>query len=260
LPVRFGSLNLVERKPDIGLEAKRMANRAGVRGAGGAFSLVLHLILLALVLAWRPVAEWAPPAEAPLDVELETELPPPPPIVEPAKDPGSPQRSTAAQARRAEPAVTVDPSRAYLPPQMPSPPPSGSAVRKPGDGGDGGGAEAGSGTGDSTAGAGASPRIEEMSLGQPDWIVKPTGWEMQEVNPYRAMADHVSGGATIACLVNARKRAHDCVVIRESPGNYGFGAAALKLSVLFRIKPPMYNGAPRYDVRVRIPVFFENLK
>jgi protein TonB len=99
-----------------------------------------------------------------------------------------------------------------------------------------------------------------MTLVDPSWIEKPTGWDMLQANPLRAQADHVSGGATLACLVDKRTRARDCFVLRESPGDYGFGTAALKLTGIFRIKPPIVNGRPRYDVRVRVPVYFENLK
>jgi periplasmic protein TonB len=242
-----------------------MTKPAGPRTMSGALSALLHLVLLALVLAWRPLAGWKPPSEPPLTVELEAELPPPPLVVEPEKPSKAGRIANAPAPRRSEPRVAADASTAFLPPQMPSAAPSGMTLQRPESGGGKGQAQAGSGAGGgSVSGSGTDdePRAgtEEYSLGPPAWIVKPSDWEMQEVNPDRAKADHVSGGATLGCLVNAHKRAHHCLVLQESPGNYGFGNAALRLSPLFRIKPPVRNGRPRYDVRVRIPVYFENLK
>lgn len=242
-----------------------MTIRAGVRGAGGAFSLVVHLILLALVLAWRPLAGWVPPAETQLSVELEPPPPPPPPSVELEEPRGGAKAAAPAAPPRAEPRAALDSSRYVLPAPTPAPAAAGLPLPQPGAGAADGQASGGSGGGASGSGSGAesgrgSAPVERLTLVDPSWVVMPTRWDMLEVDPPRALALHVSGGATLACLVDARKRARDCIVLRESPADYGFGAAALRLSALFRIRPPVVNGRPRYDVRVRVPVYFENVK
>jgi protein TonB len=91
-------------------------------------------------------------------------------------------------------------------------------------------------------------------------MVKPTDLQMRKANPSRARLALVSGGAVISCLVTPRNRARDCHILTESPRDYGFGDAAIQLSIHFRIKPPERDGRPRHDVRVRIPVYFDNLK
>jgi TonB family protein len=48
--------------------------------------------------------------------------------------------------------------------------------------------------------------------------------------PNKAAMDHVEGVAKVECVVQATGRLTDCVVISETPKDYGFGVAALKMT------------------------------
>jgi len=247
-----------------------MTKREQVRQAGAAFSLVLHLLLLALLLSSRPFPGIAPPEpEPPLSVALDPEPPPPVPVevkrVEPRDHAAQPGGSSSSDIRIEPP---PDLSRPILPTEAPSFLPSDPGLQRSGEDqtgpGSGSGAGSGSGTGSGTgggAGPGSGGRADDggvETLVRPSWIVKPTEMQMRDANPIRAQYGRVSGGAVISCFVTPRNRARNCHILSESPPGYGFGAAVIQLSVHFRIRPPERGGRPRYDVRVRIPVYFDN--
>lgn len=91
----------------------------------------------------------------------------------------------------------------------------------------------------------------------PDWLQKPTGDDMAHFYPSRAKAEFVSGRATITCAVTAEGFLIDCEVRRESPEGYGFGAAALGLSAMFRMSPKRAYGQPVDGGVVTVPIIFE---
>jgi hypothetical protein len=122
------------------------------------------------------------------------------------------------------------------------------------DSGSGGGAGAGSGGGGGGSGGDATAE-------RPDWIEKPTSDERMAVLSSSAFTDHANGWAVLSCLVTRAKTVRSCKVLSESVDSagqrrYAFGKSALRLSQYFRIRPPVRNGQPRYDIRVRIPVFW----
>ena len=48
---------------------------------------------------------------------------------------------------------------------------------------------------------------------------------------------NISGRTTIKCTVTASGSLTDCSVTAETPPDYGFGDAALKLTRLFKVRP-----------------------
>jgi TonB family protein len=95
-----------------------------------------------------------------------------------------------------------------------------------------------------------------------DWQAKPTASQLLGVYPVAARARPPSNArATILCKTNEEGFLRDCKVIQEAPANMGFGAAALQLSPLFRMKPKIRGGRP-VESEVTIPVVwsgFENM-
>jgi periplasmic protein TonB len=226
-----------------------------------ALSGAVHAAVLILFLAQaRQVA--APPAQAPpppVSLALAPEPPEPPEPPAPqakTRDDDSP-RSFAAPAPAAPAAPAASIPAPPLAPPFPTAIAAGTpALTGPGagssaDGGDGSGDRVGSGEGE--GGAGASPR---QGFDVPQWIRKPTPEEMVRAMPYDARQEGISGRAILSCRVTAGNRVRACRVLEESPHGYGFGGAALILSRRFLIRPPVRAGEPRYDLPVRIPVYW----
>jgi len=94
----------------------------------------------------------------------------------------------------------------------------------------------------------------------PDWIRKPTGDDINQYYPDRAQRMEVSGRATISCTVTASGTLSGCSVSSEDPGDQGFGAAALKMSHIFKMKPQTRDGAPVGGASVNIPIRFQLAK
>lgn len=99
---------------------------------------------------------------------------------------------------------------------------------------------------------GAAPDV----LTNPDWVQRPGGDTMARVYPDRAQRTGVSGRAVIDCTVAASGHLEACKVIDESPAEFGFGAAAIKASGSFRMRPLTRNGVPVSGARVRLPIVF----
>lgn len=99
-----------------------------------------------------------------------------------------------------------------------------------------------------------APHPEVMT--NPDWLRRPSGEDLMRYFPDRAQRAMVEGRATISCSVTDKGALADCSVIEESPVDYGFGDAAVKLGALFKMRPQTRNGQPVAGGTVRIPIRF----
>ncbi|MDO9337507.1 MAG: energy transducer TonB [Caulobacteraceae bacterium] len=93
-------------------------------------------------------------------------------------------------------------------------------------------------------------------IARPDWLKKPTAAQMGNAFPDRALRQNISGTATLNCKVTAIGAVRDCTVLSETPSEYGFGSAALRVTKHFRMKPQTVDGQPVEGADVRIPMTF----
>ena len=93
------------------------------------------------------------------------------------------------------------------------------------------------------------------SIVNPDWQRKPGGDDLARYYPEAAMRQELGGRATISCAVTEAGDVERCVVVSEDPEGLEFGAAALKLAPLFKMRPKSLDGIP-VEGTVRIPIVF----
>ena len=86
-----------------------------------------------------------------------------------------------------------------------------------------------------------------------DWARRPSP---EDHARYYPVGGRENGEVTLLCTVLANGKLTSCAVVSESPRGEGFGDAAVKLAVLFKLKRP----GPMVDIpegtTVRVPIHF----
>lgn len=87
-------------------------------------------------------------------------------------------------------------------------------------------------------------------------IVRPTREEIMREYPPDALAQGVSGRATVQCEIVSSGVLDHCSVLDENPTGYGFGDAAIRVAFEHYARP---DAEGRFAVgrRVSVPVQFE---
>ncbi len=102
----------------------------------------------------------------------------------------------------------------------------------------------------------SAPLLREPRITDPDWLRRPSADDIARYYPDRAQRQGVEGRATLSCEVDVSGKLQRCAVADETPGDQGFGKAALELSRQFLLKPMTRDGEA-VEARIEIPLRFK---
>ena len=97
---------------------------------------------------------------------------------------------------------------------------------------------------------------EPSVITNPDWVRRPTGQNVADAYPDRALRAGLSGRAIVTCSVTLEGALSDCAILNETPPGYGFGAAAMRLTRSFWVRPATRDGKPVAGGKVTLPISF----
>ena len=102
---------------------------------------------------------------------------------------------------------------------------------------------------------GASVRAAPV-VTDPDWDRGPSADAIASVIPPDLARKGISGSAKIRCVVTVDGTLDQCAVVEESPPDSGYGAAALRASKLFHMRPRLVGGVRTGGAIVTVPIRF----
>jgi protein TonB len=76
---------------------------------------------------------------------------------------------------------------------------------------------------------------------------------MADLYPERAQRMEVEGSAAIRCKVTVKGTMEGCIVVSETPKDYGFGEATIKAARRWKMKPATRDNKPVEGV-VTVPL------
>ncbi|HEX7758462.1 MAG TPA: TonB family protein [Caulobacteraceae bacterium] len=89
------------------------------------------------------------------------------------------------------------------------------------------------------------------------WPEPSGGPDIMRYYPDHARRLGIEGRAVIRCSITAESTLKDCSVVSEEPPGEGFGVAALRMSVLFRMEPKGSKAGPPDGGTVEVPIRFQ---
>jgi len=95
------------------------------------------------------------------------------------------------------------------------------------------------------------PPVGPAEITNPRWLRRPQS--LASYYPRRALARDISGQVLLDCLVDTNG-ALNCAIVSETPTNWGFGQAALRIAQDHRMVPASRDGqAVHGRYRMRVP-------
>ena len=102
----------------------------------------------------------------------------------------------------------------------------------------------------------ASEQGAQRLVSDPVWVREPSLGDVLDVYRTQRVPPWKGGHAAIRCRVAANGGLAGCVVASEDPPGVGFGAAALKLAPIFRMRSVGRDGRPVQGAQVTVPIEF----
>lgn len=99
-------------------------------------------------------------------------------------------------------------------------------------------------------------RAAPTLITNPDWIAKPDAEDVDRFFPGAAQRMGLSGSARVTCGVRHDGTLFACQITSSSPPGFGFGAAGMAMTPLFKMRPRFKRGVPDDDGQVIIPIRF----
>jgi TonB family protein len=100
-------------------------------------------------------------------------------------------------------------------------------------------------------------KADKLVVTHPDWLTRPNAEDVGSVYPPAAREAGTEGSALIYCRVMADQTVSDCMVTKEDPPEKGFGAAAIKVSAVIRMRPGTIDGVAVTGAPVAVPISFK---
>jgi protein TonB len=160
-------------------------------------------------------------------VKEEKEKPPPPPPPPPPKDRPPPPPMTRIEPPPLD--IPTPPPQEVPPPAKTAPPAEAPPKEEP-----------------------PPPRRPTITAAAFDRI--PDGRAFDRFYPSRAREREEEGRVVLRCSVNASGALVDCQVVSETPANWGFGDASLRIAREFRVRPQMADGSATDGGSITFPI------
>ena len=90
----------------------------------------------------------------------------------------------------------------------------------------------------------------------PIWTAMPAARALMSAYPDAAQRYEKIGVAVVRCTAKADGALEACQLVCEQPAGWGFGAAAVRLSYLYQLKPTLADGRSVAGGTVTVPFHF----
>lgn len=99
--------------------------------------------------------------------------------------------------------------------------------------------------------------VADIPLTDPVWVLAPGPGDLDRFFPPRAWERGISGQTTLSCIATVSGILSDCQVVSETPANWGFGTAAVRLTRLYRLDISSSSGQAIAGRRTELTINWE---